>query len=71
MREDGRKRFAKEIKDRVEGLRDAVRSVKGELVGKGMCGHQESYMTAHLRILRWFDAYIRHYQTHTGHKGVT
>ena len=37
MREDGRKRFAKEIKDRVEGLREAVRSVKGELLGKGMC----------------------------------
>ena len=35
MREDGRIRFAKEIKDRVDGLRDAVRSVKGELLGKG------------------------------------
>ncbi len=35
MREDGRKRFAKEIKERVEGLRGAVRSVKGELLGKG------------------------------------
>ena len=35
MREDGRKRFAKEIKERVDGLRDAVRNVKGELLGKG------------------------------------
>lgn len=36
MREDGRKRFAKEIAGRVDALRDAVRSVKGELVGEGM-----------------------------------
>ena len=35
VREDGRKRFAQEIRDRVEGLRDAVRSVKGELLAKG------------------------------------
>ncbi|KAI0698586.1 hypothetical protein BC835DRAFT_1532951 [Cytidiella melzeri] len=34
MRDDGRIRFAKEIRDRVDGLRDAVRSVKGELLGK-------------------------------------
>lgn len=36
VREDGRKQFAKEITARVEGLRDAVKSVKGELFGKGM-----------------------------------
>ena len=35
MRDDGRIRFAKEITARVDGLRDAVRSVKGELLGKG------------------------------------
>ena len=35
MREDGRMRFAKEITARVDGLRDTVRSVKGELLGKG------------------------------------
>ena len=35
MREDGRKRFAKEIASRVDGLRDAVQSVKGDLMGKG------------------------------------
>ena len=35
MREDGRMRFAKEITTRVDGLRDTVRSVKGELLGKG------------------------------------
>ena len=35
MREDGRMRFAKEITARVDGLRDTVRGVKGELLGKG------------------------------------
>ena len=35
LREDGRKRFAKEIAARVDGLRDAAKSVKGELFAKG------------------------------------
>ncbi|GBE79553.1 hypothetical protein SCP_0207530 [Sparassis crispa] len=34
VREDGRKRFAQEITSRVDGLRDAVRGVKGELLAK-------------------------------------
>jgi hypothetical protein len=34
-REDGRKKFAKEIASRVDGLREAVQSVKGDLMGKG------------------------------------
>lgn len=34
-REDGRKKFAREIASRVDGLREAVRSVKGDLMGKG------------------------------------
>ena len=34
-REDGRKRFAREIAGRVDGLREAVHSVKGDLMGKG------------------------------------
>lgn len=34
-REDGRKRFAKEVAARVDGLRDAVKSVKGDIMGKG------------------------------------
>jgi hypothetical protein len=38
VREDGRKRFAKEIASRVEGLRDAVKSVKGDVMGKGTYG---------------------------------
>ncbi|KAF6762614.1 hypothetical protein DFP72DRAFT_802386 [Ephemerocybe angulata] len=33
-REEGRKRFAKEIASRVDGLRDAVKSVKGDIMGK-------------------------------------
>ena len=36
VREEGRRRFAQEIASRVEGLRDAVRSVKGDIMGKGM-----------------------------------
>ncbi len=34
-REDGRKKFAKEIASRVDALRDAVKSVKGDIMGKG------------------------------------
>jgi hypothetical protein len=34
-REAGRKKFAKEIAARVEGLREAVKSVKGDMMGKG------------------------------------
>lgn len=34
-REEGRKRFAREIAGRVEGLRGAVRSVKGDIMAKG------------------------------------
>jgi len=34
-REDGRKKFAKEIAARVDGLREAVQSVKGDLMGRG------------------------------------
>ncbi|KAI0660967.1 hypothetical protein C8Q70DRAFT_1099664 [Cubamyces menziesii] len=39
MREDGRKRFAKEITARVDGLRETVRGVKGELLGKDGLTH--------------------------------
>jgi len=35
VREDGRKRFAMEIASRVNGLRDAVKGVKGDIMGKG------------------------------------
>ncbi|KAI0677512.1 hypothetical protein C8Q78DRAFT_1074205 [Trametes maxima] len=39
MREDGRKRFAKEITARVDGLRQTVRGLKGELLGKDGLTH--------------------------------
>lgn len=35
LRDDGRKRFAREIALRVEGLRGALRDVKGDMMGKG------------------------------------
>jgi hypothetical protein len=35
LREDGRKQFAREIASRVEGLREAVKSVTGDVMGKG------------------------------------
>ncbi|KAJ6599047.1 hypothetical protein DFH09DRAFT_1129929 [Mycena vulgaris] len=34
VRDDGRKQFAQEIASRVDGLRDAVKSVKGDIMGK-------------------------------------
>ncbi|KDQ64528.1 hypothetical protein JAAARDRAFT_52475 [Jaapia argillacea MUCL 33604] len=39
MREEGRKRFGEEVKGRVEGLREAVRGVRGEIVGKDGLTH--------------------------------
>ena len=42
VREQGRKEFAREIGARVDQLREAVRSVKGEIVGRGdvsLTGH--------------------------------
>ncbi|PPQ77762.1 hypothetical protein CVT25_011197 [Psilocybe cyanescens] len=39
VREEGRKKFAKEIAGRVEGLREAVKSVKGDIMGKDGLTH--------------------------------
>ncbi|KAG1754063.1 uncharacterized protein EDB91DRAFT_1243031 [Suillus paluster] len=39
IRENGRKRFAHEIAVRVDGLRDAVKSVKGDIMGKDGLSH--------------------------------
>ncbi|KAG2077394.1 hypothetical protein BDR04DRAFT_1148155 [Suillus decipiens] len=39
MRENGRKRFAQEIAGRVDRLRDAVKSVKGDIMGKDGLSH--------------------------------
>jgi hypothetical protein len=35
LRDEGRKRFAREIASRVESLREAVKSMKGDIMGKG------------------------------------
>lgn len=42
VRDDGRRRFAKEIASRVDGLREAVKSVKGDIMGKGKYTHTQS-----------------------------
>ncbi|KAF4601106.1 hypothetical protein EYR38_005756 [Pleurotus pulmonarius] len=39
LREEGRKRFAKEIAHRVDGLRNAIRSVKGDIMGENGLTH--------------------------------
>ena len=57
VREDGRKRFAKEIAARVEGLRDAVKSVKGDIMGKG--GAIFLIIDINSYMHRWIDTYIR------------
>lgn len=36
VREEGRKKFAKEIAGRVDGLRDVIKGVKGDIMGKGL-----------------------------------
>lgn len=70
VRDDGRKRFAKEIASRVDGLRDAVRSVKGDIMGKG-----DRLLTSFfgfcvlrdiLQSLRWLDSRIRNDQGNAG-----
>ena len=43
-REEGRIRFAREIANRVEGLRNAVRSVKGDIMAKGTLTFVQSWM---------------------------
>ncbi|KAF9534304.1 hypothetical protein CPB83DRAFT_781747 [Crepidotus variabilis] len=39
VRDEGRKKFAKEIAGRVDGLRDAIKSVKGDLMGQDGLTH--------------------------------
>lgn len=36
VREEGRKKFAKEIAGRVDGLREVIKGVKGDIMGKGL-----------------------------------
>ena len=37
LRDEGRKTFAKEVANRVNSLRDAIKSVRGDIMGKGIC----------------------------------
>lgn len=50
IRENGRKRFAHEIAARVDGLRDAVKSVKGDIMGKGLSTSGVAYCESHIFI---------------------
>lgn len=67
VREDGRKRFAKEIAGRVDGLRDAVKSVKGDIMGKGRTFEYFSDLCVftHHPFDRRFDTYICNCQDYT------
>lgn len=71
-REDGRKKFAKEIASRVDGLRDAVQGVKGDLMGKG-----REILSPRIRSLglglypRWSYENLRDDQGHAGHKAAS
>jgi len=73
-REDGRKRFAKEIASRVDGLREAVQSVKGDLMGKGrkiiLRHHGSLNLGFHRFHPRWSDENLCDDQGHTGHKAA-
>jgi hypothetical protein len=66
MRENGRIRFAREITQRVDGLRDAVRSVKGELLGRGT-RLELGPMIRRSCVTRWSYTRLRHHQAHAGH----
>lgn len=67
VREEGRKRFAKEIAGRVDGLRDAVKSVKGDIMGKGddLKYRTFRYLNLILTCNRRINSYFRHHQSDT------
>jgi len=71
-REDGRKTFAREIASRVDGLREAVRNVKGDLVGKGRKilprYHRSPGLGSHPR---WSDENLCDDQGHARHKAAS
>jgi hypothetical protein len=70
VRDDGRKHFAKEIASRVDGLRDAVKSVKGDVMGKGNRPLVSLFLvfasSLMLPSLRRPDAHIRNDQGNAG-----
>lgn len=71
-REDGRKKFAKEIASRVDGLRGAVQNLKGDLMGKG-----RKILPRYHRSLgsgshpRWSNENLCDDQGHAGHKAAS
>lgn len=64
VREEGRKKFAKEIAGRVEGLREAVKSVKGDIMGKGNYPYVYYNGPPHI-LFRWLDSYFCNHQSYT------
>lgn len=64
IREEGRKRFAKEVAGRVDGLRDAVKSVKGDIMGKGDDLEYRTFQCLNLILTydRRINSYFRHHQ---------
>ena len=44
-REESRKRFAKEIATRIDGLRDAVKNVKGDIMSQGMSNLKQHHFS--------------------------
>jgi hypothetical protein len=44
-REESRKRFAKEIASRIDGLRDAVKNVKGDIMSQGMSNLKQHHFS--------------------------
>lgn len=70
-REDGRKKFAKEIASRVDGLREAVQSVKGDLMGKGRRIHLRHHGPLGSGFHpRWSNENFCDDQGHVGHKAA-
>jgi hypothetical protein len=69
VRENGRKRFAREIAVIVDSLREAMKSVKGDIMGKGKCCPQSCRAPGPLSLHRWFDQCICHGQGDTGRSG--
>lgn len=62
MREEGRKRFAKEIASRVDSLRDAVRSVKGDIMGPGWSSLKNGVLLLIMIFLRRVNTRFRYRQ---------
>lgn len=66
-REDGRKKFAKEIATRVDGLREAVQSVKGDLMGKGREIFPRHQIEGLSGLPRWVNEDLCNDQSYPGH----